>query len=410
MLAAAMVVNVLHISESDGIGGSGRSAFRLHTSLRQMGHGSRMLVGRRRTEDIDVRLLKRSIAWRAGDRVAGTIADLLNLQYIFFPSSFGVVNDPWFKSADVVQLYNTHGSYFSHSALPVLSRRRPVVWRLSDMWAFTGHVAYSYDCERWRHGCGSCPYLTEYPALSRDTTAFLWRWKNEVYRRSKLTIVAPSRWIERAASQSPLLSRFPIRWIPNGVDLQRFRPVERAEARMRLGLPPDGPQVLFSAPDVSDRRKGGAVLNEALERLHDLEFGLIVAGANETPPFPRSFRSLLHLTDEDEIALSYAAADVFVLPTLAENLPNAAIESIACGTPVVSFDVGGMPDAVRHMETGYLAKLADADALAEGIRTLLVDEELRRRLSVNCREVAEREFSTDVEARRFVELYEEVLH
>jgi len=98
-----------------------------------------------------------------------------------------------------------------------------------------------------------------------------------------------------------------------------------------------------------------------------------------------------------------------VLPTLAENLPNAAIESIACGTPVVSFDVGGMPDAVRHMETGYLAKLADADALAEGIRALLVDDELRQRLSVNCREVAEREFSTDVEAKRFVELYEEVL-
>src|SRR5713226_7035842 len=87
MLAAAMAVNVLHISESDGIGGSGRSAFRLHTSLRQMGYGSRMLVGRRRTDDVDVRLLKRSIAWRAGDRVAGTIADLLNLQYIFFPSS-----------------------------------------------------------------------------------------------------------------------------------------------------------------------------------------------------------------------------------------------------------------------------------------------------------------------------------
>ena len=168
--------------------------------------------------------------------------------------------------------------------------------------------------------------------------------------------------------------------------------------------------MLFSAPDVSDRRKGGAVLNEALERLHDVDFGLIVAGANETPPFPRSFRSLLHLTDEDEIALSYAAADVFVLPTLAENLPNAAIESLACGTPVVSFDVGGMPDAVRHLETGYLAKLADADALAEGIRALLMDEALREKMSATCREVAQREFSTDVEAKRFVELYQEVLH
>jgi glycosyltransferase involved in cell wall biosynthesis len=401
-------VNVLHISESDGIGGSGRSAFRLHSGLRALGHGSRMLVGRRATSDRDVRPLKRSIAWRAGDRVAGTVADLLNLQYIFFPSSFGVVNDPWFKDADVVQLYNTHGSYFSHSALPLLSRRRPVVWRLSDMWAFTGHVAYSYDCERWRHGCGTCPYPNEYPALSRDTTALLWQWKNQVYRRSRLTIVAPSRWIERLARESPLLSRFPIRWIPNGVDLEQYKPVDRRAARAELGLPPDGPVVLFSAPDISDRRKGGAVLNQALGRLLDLDFGLIVAGANETPPFPRSFRSLLHLTDEREIALSYAAADVFVLPTLAENLPNAAIESIACGTPCVSFDVGGMPDVVRHLETGYLAKLGDADDLANGVRTLLGDDELRQRLSEASRELAEREFSRDLEASRFVELYEEL--
>jgi glycosyltransferase involved in cell wall biosynthesis len=400
------MLNVLHISESDGIGGSGRSAFRLHSSLRGLGLGSRMLVGRRSTGDRDVRLLKRHIAWRALDRASGELLDLLNLQYVFYPSSFGVAMDPWFRDADVVQLYNTHGSYFSHSALPVLSRRRPVVWRLSDMWALTGHVAYSYDCDRWKHGCGSCPYLGEYPALSRDTTAALWRWKDEVYRRSRLTIVAPSRWIEGLARESPLLSRFPVRRIPNGIDLERFRPVERAEARTRLGLPPDGPVVLFSAPDVSDRRKGGAVLNEALEHLHDEPFQLLVAGANETPAFPRAFRSLTHLVDEEEIALSYAAADLFVLPTLAENLPNAALESVASGTPCVSFDVGGVPDVVRHLETGYLAPLGDAAGLAEGVRALLRDDELRARLSARCRELAEEEFGAELEASRFAELYE----
>jgi glycosyltransferase involved in cell wall biosynthesis len=401
-------LNVLHISESDGIGGSGRSAFRLHSSLRRLGLGSRMLVGRRSTRDRDVRLLKRSIAWRALDRASGELLDLLDLQYVFYPSSFGVASDPWFKDSDVVQLYNTHGSYFSHTALPYLSRRRPVVWRLSDMWSFTGHVAYSYDCDRWRDGCGSCPYLSEYPALSRDTTALLWRWKNAVYRRSRLTIVAPSRWIERLASESPLLSRFPVVRIPNGIDLERFKPVDRAEARARLGIPSDGPVVLFSAPDVSDRRKGGAVLNEALERLDGVPFRLLVAGANETPPFPRPFWSLTHLVDEDEIALSYAAADVFVLPTLAENLPNAALESVAAGTPCVSFDVGGVPDVVRHMETGYLAKLGDAEALAEGIRTLLADDELRLRMGEACRGVAEAQFSAELEASRFSELYDDV--
>ena len=112
--------------------------------------------------------------------------------------------------------------------------------------------------------------------------------------------------------------------------------------------------------------------------------------------------------DESEIALSYAAADVFVLPTLAENLPNAALESVASGTPCISFDVGGVPDVVRHMETGYLAKLGDADALAEGIRTVLGDEELRSRMSVACRALAEAEFGAELEATRFSELYERV--
>ncbi len=166
--------------------------------------------------------------------------------------------------------------------------------------------------------------------------------------------------------------------------------------------------MLFSAPDVSDRRKGGAVLNEALEHLHDVPFQLLLAGANETPAFPRSFRSLAHLVDEDEIALSYAAADLFVLPTLAENLPNAALESVACGTPCVSFDVGGVPDVVRHLETGYLARLGDAGALAEGVRTLLADDELRARMSEACRTLAEAEFGAELEAQRFADLYDDV--
>ena len=124
-------------------------------------------------------------------------------------------------------------SYFSHTALPFLSRLRPVVWRLSDMWAFTGHVAYSYDCERWRHGCGSCPYLGEYPALSRDTTAALWRWKNAVYKRSKLTIVAPSRWIERLASREPAALALPDRAHPERDRPRALPPRRRARRRAR---------------------------------------------------------------------------------------------------------------------------------------------------------------------------------
>ncbi len=406
MLAAPVGLNVLHISQSDAGGGSARSAVRIHTTLRQLGHGSRMLVGEKRGRDSDVRPLKRNLAWRAADRLCAAVTDPLDLQYVLYPSSFGVVLDPWFRAADVVQLYNTHGSYFSHSALPLLSRRRPVVWRLSDMWPFTGHVAYSYDCERWRTGCGSCPYLEEYPRLRRDTTALLWRWKERVYRRSRLTIVAPSRWIERLARESPLLGRFPIRRVPNGVELDRYRPLPKAEARRALGLDPMRPLVLFAAAERS-RRKGGAVVAEAVAQLDGAVVDFAVAGP-EPPGLARSVRAL-GVLEPERMALAYAAADLFLLPALAENLPNTAVEAMACGTPCVAFDVGGIPDAVRHLETGWLAPAGDAAALAEGICALLGDDELRGQLARTCRDVAEREFSDRLEASRFAELYEEVI-
>jgi glycosyltransferase involved in cell wall biosynthesis len=400
-------LSILHISDSDAGGGSAVSAFRLHTGLRAAGHRSRMLVGRPQTGDGDVRSIKRNLAWRIADRGCGMVADRLSMQYVLYPSSFGVAIDPWFREADVVQLFNTHGSYFSHSALPLLSRRRPVVWRLSDMWPFTGHVAYSFDCDRWLRGCGSCPYLSEYPPISRDTTAALWRWKRALYARSRLTVVAPSRWIERLARDSPLLGRFSVRHIPNGVDLGRFRPVRREEARIQLGLDPVRPVVLFSAPDLDDRRKGGSVLEAALVSLHDLDFDLVLAGAGSKRDEAHGARSLGSLEGE-RLALAYAAADVFVLPTLAENLPNSVLESMACRTPCVSFDVGGVPDAVRHLDTGFLAPIGDATALAHGIRTLLADPELRDRLGARARSVAEREFAAELEASRFADLYAEV--
>jgi glycosyltransferase involved in cell wall biosynthesis len=368
-----------------------------------------MLVGVRHTADPDVRPLKRNLGWRAADRAFAAVLDRASLQYVLYPSSFGVAADPWFRGADVLQLYNTHGSYFSHTALPFLSRRRPVVWRLSDMWAFTGHVAYSYECERWRNGCGDCPYVHEYPALWRDTTRTLWRIKRRAYSRSRISVVAPSRWLARLAEESPLLGRFPVRVIPNGVDLDRFRPMDRSAARARLGLDPAARVVLFSAPNLADRRKGGAILAAALELLGDLEFEMVVAGAFDAGAFPRPVRRLGRFEDDEALAASYVAADVFVLPTLAENLPNAIVESMACGTPCVSSDVGGVPDAVRHLETGFLAQPGDAAGLAQGIRTVLEDGDLRNRLGRRCREVAETEYSRTLEATRFADLYDEVL-
>lgn len=411
--AGEFVLTVLHINTTGNVSGAGRSAFRIHTGLKRLGIRSRMLVGRHAVGDEDVHLINRGLRWL--DRAFLRLTDALSLQYLFVPSSFLLPWRQWVREADVVQMYNTHGGYFSHLALVRLSRIRPVVWRLSDMWAMTGQCVYSYDCQRWKTGCGACPLLHEPMGLRRDRTAFLWQVKDRVYARCRITVVTPSRWLSELAQQSPLLARFPIVCIPNGLDPNVFRPMDKREARAALGLPADEQVLLFSAHSVAQRRKGGIELKAALgelARTHRSPVTLLLVGERS-----REFNAgagfrlvpLDMVSDDTRMATIYSAADVFVLPTLADNLPNGVLESMACATPVVSFVVGGVPEAVRHMETGYLAAYRDTGDLARGIRLLLERPDLRARLGARCREVVEQEFTQELQAQRYKALYETIL-
>ena len=414
-LAVSNPLSVLHVNAMDNSGGSGRAAYRTHLGLRQLGVRSRMLVGWKvMHDDHAIGFIGDHRLWMA-DRLCDRIWEPLSLQYLFYPSSFSLRWRHWYREADVVQLYNTHGGYFSHTVLPALSRRRPVVWRLSDMWPMTGHCAYSFDCERWKTGCGRCPILADYPALRHDRTALLWRIKQRVYRHADLTIVAPSRWLAGLVRQSPLLSRFPVHVIPNGLDTQVFRPIEKGAARKVLGMEPGTPAVLFGAHFATDRRKGAELFRQALSRLTEArraKFELLIMGRESerwTAPAGVSLRRLGPIRDERLLATVYAAADLFVLPTLADNLPNGMIESMACGTPVVAFEIGGVPEAVRHMDTGYLARYKDVEDFSRGVALLLDDADLRQKMGRRCREVVEHDYSFQLTARRFLDLYRELI-
>ncbi len=366
----------------------------------RVGWRSRMLVGERRNTDPDVRLLKRNAGWRAADRACSAVTDRLDLQYVLYPSSFGVALDPWFREADVVQLYNTHGSYFSHSALPLLTRRKPLVWRLSDMWAFTGHTAYSYECERWKTGCGSCPHLDVYPRLRRDRHG-----APVALEADGLLAVADRRRRAVPLAARPRAGEPAARPLPDASDPERRRARRLRAAAARRGAP--GARARPGSPDRALRDAGPRRSAQGRRAAAADPRRRGGATSSSSPPAaarrPTGARSLGRLDDE-RLALAYAAADVFVLPTLAENLPNTALESIACGTPVAAFAVGGV---VRRgaRRRDRAARAARRRRGARRRRLGLLDADLRD----SCRAVAEREFGAEREARAFAALYEELV-
>lgn len=407
-------ISVLHISTADNAGGSGRSAYKIHRVLREEGIESKMLVRRKVTADEDVALIRRGLL-KLADKAVSAVTEELGLQYLFLPSSRRLLDHPWYKQADVVQLYNTHGNYFSHAVLPAISREKTIVWRLSDMWPMTGHCAYPGNCEKWKTGCHQCPDLNSYPRLKRDTASLLWRRKEQLYQQSKIHLVAPSQWICDIAQESPLLTRFPKSIIHNGIDCDLFQTANQEECRRKLEIHHQGQGILFIADDVRDPRKGSSLFSRAIHRLWSLGkrdiFVMLVGGhaSDWQVDLPCPVWRHESIDDDRRLAFVYNAASVVIHPALVENLPNSILEAMACGRPSVAFDVGGVSEVVQHLRTGCLAPLGDVDAIAQGALWILSDEARRKDLSLECRQRIQRDFSLQGQAQAFASLYQKLV-
>ncbi len=373
-----------------------------------------MLVGTKAGHDRDAATVHGGGARRIFDRIADGAGRRVGLQYLWYPSGRRILSHPWVKTASIIQIYNTHGGYLSHRLLPDLVARAPVVWRLSDMWAMTGHCAYAGPCGRWRDGCGSCPDLERYPAIPIDTTALLWRIKQRTYATAHPTIVAPSRWLETLARQSPLFAGSTVEHIDTGVDTTVYRPIDKASARAVLGLESDARLLLFSAHVVDDdERKGSATAIAALNQVpprENLAIALLgLGGESWVGKLPHPIIPLGFLRDDRLLAAAYAAADLLIVPSSVENLPNSILEAMACGTPVVAFDTGGIGELVRHRETGWLAPAGDVSRLAEGIDRLVGDDFERKRLARNGVALIASDFTAEREAAEYLALYDRLL-
>ena len=411
-------MRILHINLADEARGAAQAALRLHQAQNRLGHSSRMLVGHKRKDLPEIEMLpRRSTPWQKWlYRGINRFEHLTGLQYLCQPWRRQFLRHRFTKEADVVNLHNTHSGYFSHTILPALSQRTAVVWTLHDLWSMTGHCGspYMYGCERWKSGCGKCPALFDHPAIAIDTTAWLWRVKARLYQRSALAFVTPSEWLARMVRQSPLLDRFEVRCIPHGLDIDLFKPTPKTIARETLGIKSDAKVVMFAAFDPFLHRKGGVYLFEALRRLteegrRDLLLVTVGSAGADLKEYRIATQNLGLIRDERVLATCFSAADLYVGPSLHETFGLVFMEAMACGTPVVAFDNTAVPEIVRHLVTGYLARNQDADDLTHGVRRLLADDAERERLGRQSRELVEREYPLELQARRYLDLYREVI-
>lgn len=274
---------------------------------------------------------------------------------------------------DIVNLHWLGEKFLSTTGISFISQ--PIVWTLHDMWAFTGGCYYSGSCDHFERGCGSCPLLPD--SHSHDFTAADFQRKRKVFSAKNLTIVTPSKWLASEAKKSPLLEGCPIEVIPNSVDTELFRPLPQAAAREIFGLPADKTLLLFgSLGGTRDPRKGFDLLKTALthlsknQSLHDME--LVVFGLHfDACDLPLPVHFVGELYDERSMALLYSAADLLVIPSRQDNLPNTALEALSCGLPCVAFPVGGLTDIVRDGVNGRLAQALTGESLASAIDSLL---------------------------------------
>lgn len=416
----AKPLRVLLASANERDGGAAVAAGRLRDGLLQAGTDARMFVqtpGPRHPAT-----LAPMGAWQRTLARARSGVDALPLRrYPARHAPFSVNWLPRFQpgwphevSPDLIHLHWIHAGFMSLTDLRRL--KVPLVWTVHDMWALTGGCHYDEECGRHATGCGRCPIL--HSADPSDLSARRWQARRQAYAPLDLTVISPSRWLGDLVRNSPLFEGKRVEVIANGIDLQAFKPLDRAFARHALGLPAEGRVLLFGAVNAgTDPRKGHDLLQAAMGHLAQ-RFGpddLVLAVFGSTPARRETsfgFRTwhFGHLGDELSLALLYAAADVFVAPSRQDNLPNTLVEAMACGTPCVAFDIGGMPDLIRHRYNGYLAAPFDAQDLAAGLAWALSSaDDQPRRLADAARRFACEHFDLALQTRRHLQLYRELL-
>jgi glycosyltransferase involved in cell wall biosynthesis len=418
------IVRIIHLNTYAGNGGAGRACARLNKALKAEGLDSELAVNFLFRDNPEFVNLSRGFfnKWlTAFGIILERYYSKLITKPIAIPFSFplrgrNVSKLKLLQSADIIHLHWINHAFLRPADLEKLSvLNKPIVWTFHDSNAFTGGCHVRYECDHFLKECGNCPVLKN--SGPDDHSHKIWLKKKNAYSGLNFTVIAPGRWMADSVRMSSLLRSAKVVNIPNTLDTQVFKPTDKASARQILGLSSEK-FIMMSGfmPSRMDLHKGTSYLLDAIELFaanYDLDpdqMELVIFGNRDeknVPDFPIRTTFLGTISDDEKLALCYSAADVFLAPSLEDNLPNTVMESLACGTPVVAFRTGGIPDMVQHQQNGYLAEFRSSADLARGIAWVYSAN--RQVLSLNSRRTIEDSFSEHIIARRHIDLYESLL-
>lgn len=418
-------MKVLLVNTSEQAGGAAIAANRLLKALGGRGVKASMLVRDRSSVRPEV--------ISPVSKLAGKIKFMLERFDVFLANRFHTANLfavdpatqgfditqlPEYQEADLIHLHWVNQGMLSISDLQkIIDSGKPIVWTLHDMWPCTGICHQAADCKAWTTGCGHCPLLWG-EGSKKDLSWQTFRKKEKLFDTDRrIRFVACSNWLSDIARQSPLLKRHSVESIPNAIDTQFFAPGSKKAARMRLGLPLEKRILLFVAYKATDKNKGIDYLREAIEHIRKqskewVDQLCVVPVGREADTLKNSFaceaRPQNYVSSEDVMRDLYNAADLLLMPTLMDNLPNTIVEAMACGVPCVGFNVGGLPQMITHGKDGYLAKFKNAEDFAIGIMQTLFTNSYQD-LSRAARKKAVDTYSEEAIASRYIEVYREAI-
>ena len=416
-------MRVLIVNTSERTGGAAIAANRLLHALNHNGVEARMLVRDRKTAAPEVINIPRSWRLKANflwERGVIWLNNGLSRKGIFqvdiANAGIDITTMPEFAQADVIHLHWVNQGYLSLGSMErILASGKPVVITLHDQWYFTGICHYSGMCDKYCTHCEKCPMIKGQGA---DLAQRVFDRKQAIYEGRNMTFVGCSRWMADLARQGRLTQGHTVTNIPNAIDTDVFKPMDKAAARAKHGLPTDGYLMLFGAQRITDPRKGFDYLAEACEHIsmhHPTlpgKLGVVVLGGDADsvksaltlPVYPVDY-----LSNDTEIAELYNAVDLFVTPSLQDNLPNTIVEAMSCGTPCIGFNVGGIPEMISHKQDGYVADYCDSIDFAQGISWCL-NETRHHDLCQRARENALATYSEAAVARQYQAIYQSALN